>query len=93
MIERELASRGISAGTIEQHEIQQRQQVIVEQDGRVAACSYCELPAVAEGWGWWYILWGVLPIFPRFVRYCREHRPVVPEGNPEATEDKGLQED
>ena len=37
-------------------------------------CSFCLRPAREEHWGW-HRLWGRIPLFPRHLRYCREHAP------------------
>jgi hypothetical protein len=74
IIENELRERGIRREQIEAHGEQRRREVLLDADGTAAMCSFCREPAVEERWGW-HRLWGVLPLFPRVLRYCREHRP------------------
>jgi tRNA A37 methylthiotransferase MiaB len=72
IIERELYDRGIGSQEIEEH-WSRLGEVIYLEDGCAASCSFCRLPAVAQGWGW-HRLRGVLPLFPRLFYYCKVHR-------------------
>jgi hypothetical protein len=74
VIEGELRERGITGEQIKEHERQRREDTFLLPDGTVLQCSFCYRPAVAEGWGW-HRMWGLLPVFPRFYRYCPVHRP------------------
>jgi hypothetical protein len=74
VIEEELQARGVTQDEIEDHERERRRETRLLPDGTVTRCSFCHLPAVAEGWGW-HRMWGILPLFPRFFRYCSTHRP------------------
>ena len=74
IIEDELRSRGIKPEQIEAHDEACRREAIQLPDGTAAKCSFCRRPAVAQGWGW-HRLWRKLPVFPRFLYYCKEHRP------------------
>ncbi len=74
LIHDELRVRGITAGQIEAHAAQRRQQITLLADGTAVPCSFCHRPAVGEGWGW-HRMWGVLPLFPRFFHFCDEHLP------------------
>ncbi len=74
IIEQELRSRGVGPDAIRRHADTLGQEVIVRDDGIAARCTFCHEPAVAEGWGW-HRLWGKIPLFPRYLYYCREHRP------------------
>ena len=74
IIETELRDRGVTPAEIAAHDARCRQETIYLQDGTAARCHFCHNPAVAQGWGWHY-LWGNVPVFPRFFRYCREHCP------------------
>jgi hypothetical protein len=81
VIEAELRARDISANAIATHAERRRQETMLLPDGTAVRCSFCDRPAVAEGWGW-HRLWGLLPIFPRFYYYCSEHRPDVQRTQP-----------
>lgn len=74
IIESELESRGVTREQIQDYARQRAEEVVRLPDGVAAKCSFCRRPAVAEGWGWQY-LWGRVPVFPRFFRYCEKHRP------------------
>jgi hypothetical protein len=74
IIEEELHNRGIGSQEIRAHSDQLGPEVIEDAKGLTARCSFCRAPAVAEGWGW-HKLWRKLPVFPRFLRYCRKHFP------------------
>ena len=74
IIESELASRGISQNDIAAHDDSLRSEVIWRHDGLAARCSFCHQPAVAQAWAW-HRLWRTIPLFPRFLFYCKEHRP------------------
>lgn len=68
IIEEELQRRGIDA-----EEISRR----AEKYGKGSAtrkCSFCPRPAVEEGWDW-HRLFGKIPLFPRPMAWCEEHRP------------------
>ncbi len=76
LIEAELRARGLSTEAIEAHAERRRGQTIPLPDGTAVRCSFCDRPAVDQGWGWHW-LWGLLPVFPRFYSYCEHHRPEV----------------
>src|SRR5262249_30736279 len=42
--------------------------------GAPVKCERCRRPAVVRRRGW-HKLWGLVPIFPRTLAYCEEHRP------------------
>jgi len=69
IIDAELRARGIARDAIKGHAEQQSQQTIDRADGIPATCSFCPRPASQSGWGW-HRLWGLLPVFPRFLSYC-----------------------
>jgi hypothetical protein len=73
IIEEELLSRGLGEEAIENHR-QRRQEILLHRDGLPASCSFCERPAITEGWGW-HRMWGKIPVFPRKFRYCEVHQP------------------
>lgn len=76
IIEAELRARGVGPNHIENHAADRLQTAIPLDDGTVVVCSFCDRPAVKQGWGW-HRLWGHVPVFPRFFSYCEEHRPGV----------------
>ncbi|MBY0526148.1 MAG: hypothetical protein K2R98_22330 [Gemmataceae bacterium] len=73
IIESELRRRGVDFDTIDAHYDVRGADVLKEPDGTAMTCSECRRPAVGEHWTW-HRLWGVLPLLPRRVRYCDEHR-------------------
>ncbi len=72
IFEAELGRRGVTHATIEAHASGNEANCLRDRDGVALQCRYCRKPAVVEKWGW-QRLWGVVPIFPRRFRYCREH--------------------
>jgi hypothetical protein len=75
IIEEELFHRGLTAGDINAHETR-RQRTILTVEGRPVKCHLCQRPAVAFGWGW-HRMWSLLPIFPRRLAFCEQHRPLT----------------
>lgn len=73
MIETELAQRGVYAEKVEEHGRERERSVLRRPDGTARRCSFCDRPAIVEGWDW-HRLWGQLPLFPRWFAYCEEHR-------------------
>jgi hypothetical protein len=74
LMEAELTSRGISREAIEAHATLRRQAVLFEDSGVAFSCTFCHRPAQGKGWRW-HRIWGLLPIFPRYVYYCNVHQP------------------
>jgi hypothetical protein len=74
LIDEELRRRGVSAAAVADHEVEQRQRVLRDAGDVAQKCSQCRRPAVGAYWGWHW-LWGLVPLFPRKVRYCAEHEP------------------
>ena len=72
VFEAELRERGITQAGINAHAAESEANCLRDREGVALQCRYCRKPAVVEKWGW-QRLWGVLPIFPRLYRYCREH--------------------
>jgi len=73
IIEAELAGRNVRFEQIAAHAEVRRATAIM--NGPVARrCSYCFKPAVHEAWGW-HRLFGRIPLFPRLLYYCEDHRP------------------
>lgn len=73
IIEAELRRRGLTADQIASHARQYDAEVWRDADGLARQCSFCRKPAVHGSWSWHW-LWGRLPVFPRFLYFCREHR-------------------
>jgi hypothetical protein len=73
LIEAELLQRGVGAEQIKSHTRRCQQETLQLADGTAVKCSFCRRPAVVRLWGW-HRLWGLLPIFPRQMRYCAKHR-------------------
>ena len=73
IIEAELLSRQYGPEEIGAHAQSLGDELVFLEDGCAARCSFCRLPAVAQGWGWHH-LWGLVPVFPRYFYYCKVHR-------------------
>lgn len=74
IIDRELHARGVSPAEVDAHEARRRHLILSGADGTARPCSFCDRPAVMEGWGW-HRFWGLVPLFPRRFSYCDYHRP------------------
>lgn len=74
VLEEELRGRGVSAAEQADHEERRRQSAVVREGGEVVRCDRCRRPAVWEDTQW-HRLWGVVPLFPRRMALCEEHRP------------------
>lgn len=74
LVEEELQRRQVSPAEIAAW-VGDQDAYLWRAEGIALTCSFCRKPAVAEGWGWQKILRGLVPVFPRRVRYCRNHRP------------------
>ncbi len=74
IIEAELRRRGVNWQEVEGHKQRMGADVLMDASGVALRCSFCLAPAVAQRWGWHWLL-GVVPLFPRRLRYCREHLP------------------
>jgi hypothetical protein len=74
VLEDELRGRGVSAAEQADHGERRRQAAVVREGGEVVRCERCRRPAVWEGTAW-HRLWGVVPLFPRRMALCEEHRP------------------
>jgi hypothetical protein len=86
IIERELHGRGVTAAQIAEH-AEKLGPALALRDGtqvpsslaavgniEAAKCSFCRAPAIAQGWGWHW-LFNKVPVFPRYLYFCREHAP------------------
>jgi hypothetical protein len=69
LIDEELRARGVGPAELAAH-AERRQGAL---PGPVP-CEKCRRPAVVCHRGW-HRLWGLVPIFPRTLAYCQEHRP------------------
>lgn len=72
IIDADLAARGVTAEQVAAH-LKSRRQTITRIDGSAIQCSHCRKPAIAQGWGWRFLV--VIPLYPRRFRWCREHLP------------------
>ena len=61
---------------------------MVGADGLPVVCEKCHRPATMVGWGLGK-LWWLLPLFPRRVAYCDEHRPDRATGSSGAEGERG----
>jgi hypothetical protein len=74
LIEQELRRRGVTQAAIADRAEECRRECLLDDTGTALKCSRCQRPAVAQVLGW-HRLWGILPLFPRSLRVCKEHRP------------------
>jgi hypothetical protein len=78
IIEQELLSRGVGPMEIHAHRLKAEERgLLLDRDGLPKTCSFCLAPAVTEQRGWHYVF-GVVPLLPRWYRYCEAHRPAEP---------------
>jgi hypothetical protein len=73
IIKMELRRRGVGPEQIQQASQDRAGKLVRDRTGLARRCSICARPAVARRWGW-HRLWGRLPLFPRLLNYCAEHR-------------------
>jgi hypothetical protein len=74
VIDAELRQRGLTECDIAEHAERRRGRVLFSPEGWALKCARCYRPAVAQVWGWHWLL-GVLPLFPRWFPYCEDHLP------------------
>jgi hypothetical protein len=74
LVDAELGRRGFGPAELEAHAESRRSTMLTGPDGLPVQCERCRRPAVVEVWDW-QRLWKLVPIFPRRMRYCQEHRP------------------
>jgi hypothetical protein len=74
LIEAELHRRHVKPAEITAHAEKILRDSRFHDDGTAVKCNFCHNPAVGEGWGW-HRMWGLIPLFPRYLHYCREHLP------------------
>src|SRR5271156_1918106 len=73
LIQQELRNRGVGQNQIEAHRTHRQASILTDGDTFPVKCSFCDRPAVKQGWGW-HRLWQRVPIFPKFFSYCEHHR-------------------
>src|SRR3954464_2420983 len=61
LMEGELSRRGVKYDDIVAHREQQRERVLLHQDGTAQRCAYCERPATCRRWRW-FRLYGLIPL-------------------------------
>jgi len=79
IIEAELARRGVDRAAIADYEAAACGDVVRRPEGFAYRCSFCDRPAEVRRWGW-HRFWGLFPILPRVLNYCRWHVPGEGEG-------------
>ena len=72
LIEAELHQRGLSAAAIATHRETCERECLFNADGAAQVCSRCRKPAIKEVKGW-HRIFGIVPLYPRWFRYCKEH--------------------
>jgi hypothetical protein len=72
IIDEELRARGVTPGEVFDHAQEREKLAMAGPGGIPLRCWRCSRPAVAQGWRW-QRLWGVLPVFPKWVGMCEEH--------------------
>jgi hypothetical protein len=72
MIEQELHRRGVSQAKINERTEECKRECLFHADGTAKKCVLCRKPAVSETMGW-HKLFGILPLFPLPMCYCKEH--------------------
>src|SRR6266446_1199042 len=73
LIEAELRSRGVGQAEMGAHWQKRGAAGVAWPDGLPRKCWRCHRPAVAARRGW-HRLWGWVPLFPRWLAECAEHR-------------------
>lgn len=76
IIDRELRERGITAADVAAHAEKLASSVLNDLHGVAHKCSCCDRPAITTGWAW-HRMWGWLPAFPRWFRWCERHAPLA----------------
>jgi|SRR6516165_4559162 hypothetical protein len=72
LIEQELQRRKVGPAEIKARMAACQRYCVFDAAGVALSCSLCRRPAVTEVVGW-HRLWGVVPLFPRRMRYCKTH--------------------
>ena len=79
MIEQELHGREVTAAQIADHREACQRECVFHEDGTAKMCIFCRKPAVLDSWGW-QKLFGLIPVFPRAMCYCKDHAKAVAPG-------------
>ena len=74
LMEMELDRRGVTREAIAEHHQIRQETAIFLPDGTALRCSFCNRPAVVNGWSW-HKLFGRIPLFPRVFARCAIHDP------------------
>jgi hypothetical protein len=78
LIDEELRGRGVGPADLERHAAGRERSLVLGPDGLPVRCCRCARPATVQVRGW-QRLWGLMPVFPRRLAYCDEHRPARAE--------------
>lgn len=73
LLARELAHRGVTPEAIVEHERMRRERALVEPDGFVVRCSFCDRPAVRRAWTWHRPQRRWLAVLPQRLNFCEVH--------------------
>ncbi len=76
LIEQELRRRGVAQVAVDARMAECRRDCIFDGADIALPCSRCRRPAIAEMYGW-HRLFGIVPVFRRSLRYCKEHQPAL----------------
>lgn len=72
LIEHELARRGVTRDQISGHERERRATALVETDGFVTRCAFCDRPAIVRAWTW-HRPHRRIRLFPQRLSFCELH--------------------
>ena len=72
LMENELARRGLTSERIAEHERARRESALVEADGFVKRCAFCDRPAVTRAWTW-HRPHARPRLFPQRLNFCEVH--------------------
>jgi hypothetical protein len=85
VIEAELRRRGVGAAQIADRANECQRECLLDATGAAFPCSRCRRPAVAHVVRW-HRVWGLVPVFPRRLRLCREHALMTSHRTPVETD-------
>lgn len=72
LMEHELAHRGVTPERIAEHGRERRAAALVEPDGFVKRCAFCDRPAVTRAWTW-HRPHRRIRLFPQRLSFCEVH--------------------
>ena len=75
VIEEELGRRGCRPEAVRTHAEARAREGVLREGDTVVRCTFCFRPAVSRGRGWYRLLGGWVPVWPRTVCYCPDHKP------------------